>query len=630
MARVGVLLGVLLAVASASADTITVDRTDDPQPAPAVCTAAPGDCSLRGAVLLANGTPATEIALPAGTYALAGPLDVTGSFAIVGAGAATTVVDGGGTGRVMVVRVGAGLVASKVGFAHGGGSGPDADGGAVKSFGTLTLVDAAVRDSTSTAHGGGISNSGTLVLTRSVVSGNTAATDGGGIWSNAATLIVRDSTLDDNHATAGAGGGIAIFGTSTTRLDGSTLSANTAGTIGGGLINADFGAATLTDCTVSGNTAGSSGGGVDAAGGTVTLASVTVTSNTSDAGNGGAGGGGLANTNGTLVAWNSIVAGNRDLHEAAPDCSGVLLAQQYNLIGNPLGCDWRGNATNLVNRDPQLGPLAGNGGPTMTHVPQPTSPAVDAADPTTPGSGGESCPDVDQRGVARPQPDGGRCDIGAVESATAAVTSTTATTSSSTTSTSTSTTTNSTTPPPVEICDDCIDNDGNGLTDLEDPTCCTSVGAVALELGTARFTPGSGGARFALNGQFSKLDLTGTASTQDVLVQVREEGHADFLCARIPAANLVRRGSKETFKDPKRLVASARGIDALRLKRRKNGNGVVKASGAQVPVTLPSPGVLRVTVGILQPGAAEAANRCASVGVPFTVNRKDALLFRNP
>ena len=622
MARTGLLLGVLLVTAaSASADTITVDRLDDPSPAPAACTAAPDDCSLRGAVLLANGAPATEIALPPGTYALVDALDVTGSFAIVGADAATTVVDGGGAVRVLLVRGAAGLVASKVTFARGQGNGPDADGGAVKNFGTLTLVDAAVRDSSSAAQGGGVSNSGTLVLTRTVVAGNTAATEGGGVWNNGATLIARDSTFDDNHATMDAGGAIASFGTSTTMLDGSTLSANGAGTVGGAFFNADFGTATLTNCTVSGNTAGASGGGIAAAGGTVTLASVTVTDNTSGTDQAGSGGGGVAGADGTLIAWNSIVAGNDDLLEVAPDCSGMLLAQGYDLIGNTVGCGVLGNATNLVNRDPQLGPLAPNGGPTRTHVPAATSPALDAGDPATPGSGGTSCPDADQRGVARPQPDGGRCDIGAVETTAAAVTTTT-TTSTSTTS--------STAPPPVEICDDCIDNDGDGLTDLEDPTCCPSVEAVVLELGAVRFTPAHGGTRFALGGQFSQLALTGSTSTQDVLVQVREEGRPDFLCARIPAANLVRRGAKETFEDPRRLVTSARGIDALLLKRRRNGNGVVKASGKQVSVTLPPPGILRVTVGILQPGAAEAANRCATAGVPFTLNRKGALLFRNP
>jgi hypothetical protein len=56
--------------------------------------------------------------------------------------------------------------------------------------------------------------------------------------------------------------------------------------------------------------------------------------------------------------------------------------------------------------DPQLGPLAANGGPTQTHALAEGSPAIDA------GAAG-ACPATDQRGVGRPQRSG--CDIGAYE-----------------------------------------------------------------------------------------------------------------------------------------------------------------------------------------------------------------------
>jgi len=54
--------------------------------------------------------------------------------------------------------------------------------------------------------------------------------------------------------------------------------------------------------------------------------------------------------------------------------------------------------------DPQLGPLADNGGLTLTHLPPAGSPAVNA--------GGTFCPTTDQRDLPRPV---GACDIGAVE-----------------------------------------------------------------------------------------------------------------------------------------------------------------------------------------------------------------------
>ena len=51
-----------------------------------------------------------------------------------------------------------------------------------------------------------------------------------------------------------------------------------------------------------------------------------------------------------------------------------------------------------------LGPLADNGGPTLTHALLAGSPAIDAADTAV-------CPATDQRGVARDA----ACDVGAFE-----------------------------------------------------------------------------------------------------------------------------------------------------------------------------------------------------------------------
>lgn len=63
-----------------------------------------------------------------------------------------------------------------------------------------------------------------------------------------------------------------------------------------------------------------------------------------------------------------------------------------------------------VGGDPLLGPLHNNGGPTRTHAPLSGSPAINGI--TDPAACDVS---TDQRGIPRPQPAGGRCDIGAVE-----------------------------------------------------------------------------------------------------------------------------------------------------------------------------------------------------------------------
>src|SRR5690606_36453 len=65
--------------------------------------------------------------------------------------------------------------------------------------------------------------------------------------------------------------------------------------------------------------------------------------------------------------------------------------------------------TDILVDDPLLLDLADNGGPTWTHLPSELSLAINAIDDCS------ILPATDQRGVARPQPENGLCDIGATE-----------------------------------------------------------------------------------------------------------------------------------------------------------------------------------------------------------------------
>ena len=61
-------LAMLMFAAPAWATTFTVDRNNDPDPSTAkACTAAGGDCSLRGAIVAANAAAGADaISVPAG------------------------------------------------------------------------------------------------------------------------------------------------------------------------------------------------------------------------------------------------------------------------------------------------------------------------------------------------------------------------------------------------------------------------------------------------------------------------------------------------------------------------------------------------------------------------------------
>jgi hypothetical protein len=74
-------------------------------------------------------------------------------------------------------------------------------------------------------------------------------------------------------------------------------------------------------------------------------------------------------------------------------------------ISDDVSCGF-GSADSMSSTDARLGPLANNGGPTMSYKPLATSPAIDAGAASV-------CPADDQRGSARPVGNG--CDIGSIE-----------------------------------------------------------------------------------------------------------------------------------------------------------------------------------------------------------------------
>ena len=96
-----------------------------------------------------------------------------------------------------------------------------------------------------------------------------------------------------------------------------------------------------------------------------------------------------------------------------PDCNGNITDGGYNLSSDAANsCKFSAAKHDQVSTDPLLGPLADNGGPTQTEILKKLSPAIDAI---LGGQANCSTSEKDQRGFARPQPSGGKCDVGAVE-----------------------------------------------------------------------------------------------------------------------------------------------------------------------------------------------------------------------
>jgi hypothetical protein len=117
------------------------------------------------------------------------------------------------------------------------------------------------------------------------------------------------------------------------------------------------------------------------------------------------GGGGIFNDGGTVTLTNSVIDG---------DCSGVITSNGHNIEspGNTCGLDQPTDQVDVTEEDLNLGPLANNRGPTLTHKPGAGGFGFDsAAIDKIPEA--ECEVETDQRGERRPS--GVGCDVGSVE-----------------------------------------------------------------------------------------------------------------------------------------------------------------------------------------------------------------------
>ena len=316
-------------------------------------------------------------------------------------------------------------------------------GGAVDVDGVLKIIDSTISDSSvdavggNTAQGGGAWAGGRMEVVRSTITGNRVSaplaadgyhgfqkTGGGGVYS-AGDVIVTDSTITGNTVEAtdlgenGRGGGVMAYKQMT--IVGSTISGNATDGEGGGvfrlsttLIN-DLSTLTISNSTITGNVAGGTGGGIGSLRWT-TLTNSTVAFN--DSGLGGAlmvqppsipydPGAGLLTLQSSIIASNAAGSGAPYATDLAMTGEARTVAGANNLV---LHADPDiALPPDTLATDPDLLPLAWNGGPTQTLALGPGSPAIDA------GNNAAGL-EYDQRGAGYPRVIGASADIGAFES----------------------------------------------------------------------------------------------------------------------------------------------------------------------------------------------------------------------
>lgn len=204
---------------------------------------------------------------------------------------------------------------------------------------------------------------GTITLRNLSITGGSYNNASGGAILSYATLVLENTVVHGNTGSAGT----IVYSHRNVALINSTVSGNT---------SAD--ASTFDWAAVMGDT--------------VTLINSTVAYN--------AGGGvGADISAGHVILLNSILSNN-----GGENCTGSAPATAITREGaNISDDDTCGGPTQIMIGDPEIGPLADNGGPTKTHALLASSPAINA---------GTSCSvTVDQRYTPRDA----KCDIGAFE-----------------------------------------------------------------------------------------------------------------------------------------------------------------------------------------------------------------------
>jgi hypothetical protein len=382
-----------------------------------------GAGSLRSVVACANSGDTVDLSqLVCSTISLASHVDVPqASLTLHGPGAQSLTIDAGDSDRVFLHHlstVGAGtLFISGLTVAHGSYQSSEPQGGCIRSGGNVTLIGATVEycsalgTGTQTSAGGAIYAYGNVILVGSTLTGNQAigtlagSRARGGAISVNYNLTVKYSTISNNSASApdSRGGGMYAPRRDITIVN-STISGNAAKV--GAAIDASVPSTRemlLSDSTISGNS-GTNWPALYTQHPT-TIRSSTIAFNTASANSAA-----VEAFNTTLDLQSSILADNYGGGVAFDlSGSGVTLSGANNLV--------RSSALTLpedtMGSCPRLGPLASNGGATLTHALLVGSPAIDFGDAGSLSN--------DQRGTGFTRAAGTAADIGAYERQTGAL-----------------------------------------------------------------------------------------------------------------------------------------------------------------------------------------------------------------
>lgn len=398
-----------------------------------------GPGSLRQAVIDANAAPGADMILFGALFdtsqtiiLTSGQLDITDAVSIVGPSGRVT-ISGNDASRVFDSSAAGFLTAISFSNLVITKANSTADGGALRAEAQAITMTNCLIQGNSANFGGGIylrpSDSdfkgGQFTAIDCQFLDNVArtttqtsnATGALGVFGNGSVTVLRRSTFAGNSATGAGAGAITLAGAvdsgppASVLIEDCAITGNSAAFSGAALsINGRFSDLTIRNSTISGNTAGKYAGiyaeGVD---GTLVLQNSTVAFNTATGDGGGISFVKTGTNNLTIALESSVVAKNAAA--TGPDIlTPSTVTYSFSSLYNDSGI---GTLTDLgsnrpIGEDPQLLPLADNGGPTQSHRIAFGSPLVNK------GSNPANLLN-DQRGSSHPRSFNGGVDIGAFE-----------------------------------------------------------------------------------------------------------------------------------------------------------------------------------------------------------------------
>lgn len=175
----------------------------------------------------------------------------------------------------------------------------------------------------------------------------------------------------------------------------------------------------------------------------------------------------------------------------------------------------------------------------------------------------------------------------------------------------------------LEICGNCVDDDGNGLVDLADAACCAPARTAAMELREGVIAPGAETSRLRLVATLGG-DALISVDGQQVLMQLGSAPNGSF-CASMPPSAF--RGTAGKLRLTREVVAGARGVRRMQLKRQPDGALRWQARGRRVGFSTDQrQGSLDILLLLADAAAPREGARCFAARAFFRPGRNGTLV----